>query len=133
MKTVEDCRSLKICKQELCQQMATPSTLKAEYEKRLTKHLVMERRVQELYISLFTSKTIEPFEEGHREEEDILPILVSEVQAAAHSLKTGKAPGPDSITKEALKTDGDELRTVLTKLFNESLESKDIPIHWKKS
>ena len=133
MKTVEDRRSLKKCKQELRQQTATLSALKAEDGKRLTKRSDMEHRVQEFYTSLFTSKTVVPLEKDYREEEDTPTILVSEVQAAVQSLKTDKASGPDGITNIALKTGGYELWKVLTKLFNECLESEDIPSQWKKS
>ena len=93
----------------------------------------MEHRVQEFYTSLFTSKTVVPLEKDYREEEDTPTILVSEVQAAVQSLRTDKAPGPDGITNIALKTGGYELWKVLTKLFNECLESEDIPSQWKKS
>ena len=54
VKTVEDRGSLKKCKQELRQQIATLSVLKTEDGKRLTKRFDMERRVQEFYTSLFT-------------------------------------------------------------------------------
>ena len=93
----------------------------------------MEHRVQEFYTSLFISKTVVPLEKDHREEEDVPTILVSEAQAAVQSLKTDKAPGPDDITNTALKTGGYELWKVVTKLFNECLESEDIPSQWKKS
>ena len=49
------------------------------------------------------------------------------------SLKTGKAPGPYSITNEILKIGGYAQWMVLAKLLNDCLESEDIPIQWKKS
>ncbi|CAF1012995.1 unnamed protein product [Adineta ricciae] len=133
LKTIEEHRSLKKCKRDLRQQIATMSALKAEDGTRLTKRFEMERRVQDFYTSLFASKKAVPLDEDRRVEEDVPPNLVSEVQAAVLSLKADKAPGPDGITNEALKKGGYELWKVLTKLFNECLESENVPTQWKKS
>ena len=111
----------------------TERLLKTEDGTRLTKRFEIESRVQEFYTALFASKTGVPLDEDRREEEDVPSILVSEVRAAVLSLKSDKAPGPDGITNEALKTGGHELWRILTKLFNECLESENIPTQWKKS
>ena len=83
--------------------------LKTEDGTRLTKRFEVESRVQEFNTALFASKTAVPLDEDRREEEDVSSILVSEVRAAVLSLKSDKAPGPDGITNEALKTGGHEL------------------------
>lgn len=49
------------------------------------------------------------------------------------SLKADKAPGSDGITNEALQAGGLALWKVITKLFNECLDSEDVPFQWKKS
>ena len=109
------------------------AALKAEDGTRLTKRFDMERRVQEFYTSLFASKTAVTLNDDQRENEDVPAIIISEVRTAIHSLKADKAPGPDSITNEALKAGGPALWKVMTKLFNECLDSEDVPSQWKKS
>ncbi|CAF3599840.1 unnamed protein product [Rotaria socialis] len=106
LKTIEERRSLKKCQRELRQQTVMMSALKSEDGTRLTKRFDMERRIQEYYTSLFASKSILPLVEDNREEEEMPPILISEVRTAVKSLKADKAPGPDGIKNEALKFGG---------------------------
>lgn len=133
LKTIKERRSLKRCQRDLRQQTTMMSALKADDGTRLTKHVEMERRVQEYYTSLFASKSVVPLIEDNREDEETPPIIVSEVQIAVQSTKTDKAPGPDGIANEALKAGGYELWKILANLFNECLEIKDIPTQWKTS
>lgn len=109
------------------------AALKAEDGTRLTKRLDMERRVQGFYTSLFDSKTAVTLDDDQREKEDVPAILISEVRTAIHSLKDDKAPGPDGITNEALKAGRPALWKGMTELFNECLDSEDLPSQWKKS
>ncbi|CAF1624010.1 unnamed protein product [Rotaria magnacalcarata] len=109
------------------------NALKAEDGTRLTKRFDMERRIKEYYTSLFASKSVVPLVEDNREEDEMPPILISEVRTAVQSLKADKAPGPDGITNEALKFGGYELWKIIAKLFNECLENEDIPTQWKQS
>ena len=94
MKTVEERRSLKKCKQELRQQTATLKALKAEDGIRLTKRCNIERRVQMFYTSLFTSKTVVSLDEDHRDEEDVPTILASEIQASVAESQNVQSPRP---------------------------------------
>ena len=72
----------------------------------LTKHKDIERRCEQFYTDLFASKFDVPLEYDRRVEESVPPVIISEVRAAAESLKNDKAPGTDGITDEMLKAGG---------------------------
>jgi hypothetical protein len=133
LKTIEERRSLKKCERELRQQIATTNAIKAHDGTRLTNRVEIEHRVEEFYTSLFSSKKTIPLDDDYREEADIPQILISEMQTVVKTLKADKAPCPDGITNEALKSGGYELWQIMTNLFNECLENEDIPTQWKKS
>ena len=63
------------------------------------------------------------------QEEDVPPILVSEVEREIRKLKPGRSPGPDQISPEMLLTTRDLLAPQLTRLFNSILEEEVIPDH----
>lgn len=61
---------------------------------------------------------------------DIPPVLKSEVERAILSQKMEKAPGPDHIPNELLRGTIEELSPILTKLFNDVLYTGIIPDQW---
>ena len=61
------------------------------------------------------------------------PISEFEVTTAIDKLKEGKAPGPDEITNELLKTSRDLISPVLTTLFNKCLTQESLPNSWRHS
>ena len=60
-------------------------------------------------------------------------ITKDEVKAAMKRMKHGKAVGPDDIPIEAWKALGDIGVNFLTKLFNQILETEEMPEEWRKS
>ena len=67
------------------------------------------------------------------EAEDIPPILQSEVRSTIAKTKNGKCPGEDGIHNEYLKLGSDLLIPTITNLFNQILETEEIPTEWKQS
>ena len=68
-------------------------------------------------------------------DEDLLanmdPPTANEVKAAIDKMKSGKAPGADSISAEMLKAGGDIITETLTEIFKEIWEEEEIPVDWK--
>ena len=60
-------------------------------------------------------------------------ITKDEVKAAMKRMKHGKAVGPDDIPIEAWKALGNIRVNFLTKLFNQILETEEMPEEWRKS
>jgi len=60
-------------------------------------------------------------------------FLYEEVSRVVKKLKENKATGPDGISNEHVKYGGKTLIKILTELFNEILETKQIPKSWKLS
>ena len=60
-------------------------------------------------------------------------ITKDAVKAAMRRMKRGKAVGPDDIPIEAWKALGDIGVNFLTKLFNQLLETEEMPEEWRKS
>ena len=58
------------------------------------------------------------------------PFSVIEIETTIKLLKCGKAPGPDRIRNEMLKTGSIYLKTSICKLFNLILESGFFPTNW---
>jgi len=67
------------------------------------------------------------------ETEDIPPILQSEVRSTIAKTKNGKCPGEDGIHNNYLKMGSDLLIPPITNLFNQILETEEIPTEWKQS
>ncbi|GBP07065.1 LINE-1 retrotransposable element ORF2 protein [Eumeta japonica] len=76
-----------------------------------------------------TAKCLSTMEDN----EDIPEILIPEVEKAIRSQKTEKAPGPDKITNELMRGTIKELSPILTKMFNETLNTGFIPSQWAES
>ena len=66
-------------------------------------------------------------------EDDILPVLQSEVEAAVHALKLGKSPGLDNIPSELIKAAGNNIIDVYTIICNHIWKTGDWPNEWTKS
>ena len=60
-------------------------------------------------------------------------ITKDEVKAEMKRMKHGKVVGPDDIPIEAWKALGDIGVNFLTKLFNQILETEEMPEEWRKS
>ena len=60
------------------------------------------------------------------------PINKEEIKAALKSMKSGKAPGRNSITAELLKADKDLAAEQMEELFKVIWEKEVIPDEWKK-
>ena len=56
-----------------------------------------------------------------------------EIENTLKSLKKGKAPGIDNITSDVLKLGGKEVIKALKTIFNEILESQEIPETWREA
>lgn len=61
------------------------------------------------------------------------PITEEEVAEIILESKKKKAPGPDGIANEHLKSSLEQMNTLWTKLFNKCLERGDIPKCWRYS
>jgi hypothetical protein len=61
------------------------------------------------------------------------PISQAEVEYAIKKLKNNKAPGPDMITNENIKTLFSLVPEIFVKLFNKCLDLGTIPQQWKQS
>ena len=59
------------------------------------------------------------------------PILKAEISKAIRNLKNNKSPGPDGIENETLKIFRKLIEQPLMEIFNQSLESAQIPKQWK--
>jgi hypothetical protein len=60
------------------------------------------------------------------------PPSRGEIQRAIKQLKNGKAPGPDEIPAEALKTDPSIMVEILYNMFAKIWEEEEIPSEWKE-
>ena len=67
------------------------------------------------------------------DEDEIPPILKSEVENAISELKTGKSPGLDGIYSEYLKAGGEPLVNALLHLFSLILKTGTIPNQFKEA
>lgn len=55
------------------------------------------------------------------------PITKEEIKKAAQKIKRGKAPGPNNISQEALKSDFGTTADIMVDLLKETLEKEEIP------
>ncbi|CAF4875731.1 unnamed protein product [Pieris macdunnoughi] len=95
------------------------------------KRLSIAKVATDFYKNLYTETDRTTPEE---EEKVKIPcILESEVTQAIKSQKSGKAPGDDKISNELLKQSLPAITKYVTLLFNEIIETEQIPIQWTKS
>ena len=66
-------------------------------------------------------------------ENEQLPILHEEVEAAVKTLKKGKSPGSDNIPAELVQAGGDALINTLTTICNKIWQSGEWPTPWTQS
>lgn len=71
----------------------------------------------------------------HITNENMPSILISntDVLESLHSIKTGKAPGPDKVNGDFIKLCKEPLSPILCKIFQRSLDEAYIPRIWKTS
>ncbi|CAF4942469.1 unnamed protein product [Pieris macdunnoughi] len=101
-----------------------------------TNRLSIAKVATDFYKNLYTETdrtTSEEEEKEAYEAEEIPCILESEVTQAIKSQKSGKAPGDDKISNELLKQALPAITKYVTLLFNEIIETEQIPIQWTKS
>ena len=63
---------------------------------------------------------------------EVPPIMTSEVKKTLQEMKN-KAPGIDEQTSDVMILGGEESVKQITKLFNQILETKMIPVEWKEA
>ena len=90
------------------------------------------------YRSLYTSSKKKPNQNDNTQtnnvnDNEVPPILQSEVRTAIEEIKPGKAPGEDHIHNKHLKLGQDSMLKPLTTVFNEILKSEIVLHQWKTS
>ena len=71
-------------------------------------------------------------EEGEDLEMNLRPISKEEIIRAIGKTKSGKAPGPDNIPPEVLKTDAVVMADIVLNLFQEAWDKEEVPQEWRK-
>ena len=94
------------------------------------KESILERW-SEFYEDLYKDDPSTYLEPDYSEEENIPPILRSEVENAIKELKIGKSPGLDNIYSEYIKAGGEPLMNALLHLFLQIQQSGTIPQKFK--
>jgi len=124
--------SIRRKKIELAEARAVLPSLRDEHGFSVTSRPKMEQLVQTFYTRLFTSTN--PIEIPRTSQpEEVPPVLQSEVRTAITSMKSGKAPGPDKITVDILKTGDALLHPPLARLFTRCISRGEIPEQWRTS
>ena len=88
------------------------------------------------FVSVFTEESIDCFPdicEVPSPSIDPLIISVREVMAQLSAWKPNKAPGPDEIPPWFMKEYANEIAPVLAKIFQQSIDSGDVPKKWKNA
>ncbi|GFN91089.1 hypothetical protein PoB_001759500 [Plakobranchus ocellatus] len=67
------------------------------------------------------------------DQKKIQPFLEEEVKETLDEMKKKKVPGNDGITSDVMKIRGLQVTKYMTKVYNEVLKSKEIPICWKEA
>ena len=89
-----------------------------------------------LFLKKLYAKTVEKPQdlvEKSPEQEKVPKFTDKEIENTLKSLKKGKAPGIDNITSDILKLGGKEVIKALKTIFNEILESQEIPETWREA
>ena len=83
----------------------------------------------DVYKKLYTKTVEKPQDlvEKIPEQEKVPKFTDKEIENTLKSLKKGKAPGIDNIPSDILKLGGKEVIKALKTIFNEILESQEIP------
>ncbi|GFN79308.1 endonuclease-reverse transcriptase [Plakobranchus ocellatus] len=67
------------------------------------------------------------------DKEEIPSFLEEEVKETLNEMKKKKTPGNDGTTSDVMKIGGPQVIKYMTKVYNEILKSKEIPICWKEA
>ena len=91
--------------------------------------------LNEQYCSVFTQETYPIPEPLYTQEPTMPSIIINEdgVKKLLQGVNPQKACGPDEIPAKVIKECAEELAPVLTKLFNKSLNTGEIPEDWLKA
>lgn len=97
------------------------------------RHKLIETATQ-FYRELYRNPTLiqEKLESSKPQQEEIPPLLESEVHQSIKNLKSEKSPGEDGITNDILKALIEPLTPILTDLFNGIIQSNIIPTEWEQ-
>lgn len=107
-------------------------------DKIITKRKDIEEHASEFYQQLYSTKANETSDNSISHQlsldTEIEPTIISsEVDKAIISEKLQKAPGPDGIANELLRSTIEEISPVLKNIFNEILTTGYIPPQWTNS
>ena len=88
----------------------------------------------DFYQELYSSKSSESKPNIISPDQSAIPqVTVREVEVAIKEMKDNKAPGTDDITSDIIKIGGARIIKELTKLYNQIMEEKRIPVCWKEA
>ena len=139
-KAVEDNKSLKTAKRQLCIGRKGVFALKRE-NGTITKNSkeiihIVERFYNKLYKN-DADKAENKEEEVERKEDEeaapVVPVMEDEVCSAVKCMKKGKCPGEDGISVDIIAAAGEEVTKMLAHLFTKCLKKSDVPEDWKNA
>eukprot|EP00106_Octopus_bimaculoides_P021404 XP_014788846.1 PREDICTED: RNA-directed DNA polymerase from mobile element jockey-like [Octopus bimaculoides] len=88
---------------------------------------------EDFYTKLFKStRNVQPLP-SLQQEENVPPILVSDVERAMELMKNGKAPEKEGITSEVLRSGREQLWKILAERFTHYRDDGRIPSQWNES
>ncbi|XP_029638135.1 uncharacterized protein LOC115213341 [Octopus sinensis] len=126
LKAAEEKKSLKKCKRDMVLYRSEVTALKNTDGIPVNEKSEMEKVCEDFYTKLFKStRNVQPLP-PLQQEENVPPILVSEVERAIGSMKNG-------ITSEVLKSGREQLWKILAERFTHYLDEGRIPSQWKES
>jgi hypothetical protein len=113
----------------------TSPTLLVHDEQEVTDTTNMCTVFNNYFSSVFNTTTYEkPDVDVHRNEElSEIQFSKDDILSELKNLNTSKAPGPDGISTRVLKECRDELAEPFQVLFNQSLDTAQIPNNWKQA
>lgn len=95
-------------------------------------NIMDESSMKHIVESLFPAHESRSDSEANMDSASICLFTVEELQTAAHSLKSNKAPGPDGIPAEVIKEIATQRPGMLLSMFNKCLEEGIFPTIWKR-
>lgn len=120
---------------ELREQKTWIQKIKLNNNKSETRRQPILKTATDFYRKLYSTKNETQIKNIDLDDstEEIPQILESEVQFAIRTQKNEKAPGPDQITNEMIKSTLPETIKRLTNLFNLILTKETVPTQWTTS